>query len=120
MSISYSENDDTKVAKIVVSGRITRADYDEAVVPLQAFIDRHGTVKLIEVIESFDGFEPSMLWPGIKFDFKNIRHFSHVAVVSDIGWIGPLSKAAGALLTTQLRTFDLAELDAAEAWLASA
>jgi hypothetical protein len=38
-------------------------------------------------------------------------------VVSDIGWFSPLTKAAGAFMSTKLRTFDLAEEDAARDWL---
>lgn len=120
MTIQYSENPETKTVEITVADKITHEDYDAVVERMQAFIDTHGTVKLIEVIETFKGFDPSVIWPGIKFDIKNLRHISHVAVVSDIGWIGPLSKAAGAVLTTKLRTFDIAELDAARDWIAKA
>jgi SpoIIAA-like len=81
--------------------------------------DWHGTIKMIEVVESFDGFDPSVIWPGIKFDFKNIRNISHVAVVSDIGWLSPLAKAAGALLSTKLRAFSISELDDAREWIKS-
>lgn len=120
MTVAYTENDTTRVAEITVSGRITQLDYEAATTPLQAFIDRHGTIKLIEILESFDGFEGSVIWQGIKFDVKNLSHISHVAVVSDIGWVEPLSKAAGAFMSTQLRTFDLGEVAAARAWLTSA
>ncbi len=118
MTISYTECDTSNVAEIVVSGRITWADYEQIVARMQAFIDRNGTVKLVEIVESFSGFDPSVIVPGIKFDWKNIEHISHVAVVTDIGWIAPLSKAAGALVSTKLRTFDLEHLEEARAWIA--
>jgi hypothetical protein len=117
MSIGYTEDPRSGTVELTVNGRVTRDDYDSVVDRLQQFIDAHGTIRLIEVIETFEGFDPSVLLPGLKFDMKNIRHISHVAVVSDIGWIGPLSKAAGALLTTRLRTFNLAELPEARAWI---
>jgi len=53
----------------------------------------------------------------MKFDMKNIRHISHCAVVSDVGWFSPMSKAAGAFMSTKLRTFNMDEIDAARAWL---
>jgi hypothetical protein len=120
MTISYHEDDATRTAEIVVSGRITAEDYDKAITPMQSFIDRHKTVKLIEVIESFQGFDPWIIWDGIKFDMRNIPHISHVAVVSDIGWIGPMSKAAGALISTKLRIFELSQLDEAREWIKTA
>ncbi len=120
MAITYHEDDDSRVVEFTVSGKVTRADYDTVIGPMQAFIDRHGNVKMVEVIESFEGFEASVLWPGIKFDIQNLRHISHVAVVSDIGWISPISKAAGALLSTRLRTFNINELDKARDWIKAA
>lgn len=120
MTVSYAEDPDAKIVELTVSGRITREDYDAVIDRLQAFIDAHGTIRLIETVESMDGFDPSVIWPGIKFDFRNIRHISHVAVVSDIGWIGPASKAAGALISTKLRTFGLDELAEARDWIRTA
>lgn len=117
MPIAYAEDPDHGIVELRVSGRVSRQDYDSVAEPLQRFIDTHGTIRLMEVIESFEGFDPATLLPGLRFDMKNIRHVSHAAVVSDIGWIGPLSKAAGALISTRLRTFDLAQEEAARAWL---
>jgi hypothetical protein len=119
MTLSYEEHAEDKIVEIRLDGRVTREDYDACVGRMQTFIDTHGTVKLVEIIDRFSGFDPSTIWEGIKFDFRNIRHISHVAVVSDIGWISPMSKAAGALISTQLRTFDMAHLDDARAWVRS-
>ena len=92
MTIEYREDDATRTAEVLVRGKITMEDYTAAVEPMQAFIDRHGTVKFIEVIESFSGFDPAVLWPGIKFDWRNISQISHVAVVSDLGLGGTTLK----------------------------
>ena len=120
MTLSYTECDTSHVAEIVVSDRITWDDYKHAVDKMQAFIDRNGTVKLVEIVESFSGFDPAVILPGLKFDWQNVQHISHVAVVTDIGWMGPMSKAAGALISTKLRTFDLEHLEEARAWIAAA
>ena len=120
MTIICKEHDDTRTLEIVASGHFGREEYDRAIEQTQAFIDRHGTIKIIEVVESFEGFDPSVIWPGIKFDFRNIRNISHVAVVSDIGWLSPLAKAAGAFLSTKLRTFGMDQLDEAREWIANA
>ena len=119
MGLIYEEDDATKTAMITVSGKIERADYDAVIEPMQAFINKHGTVNFIEVLESFSGFDPSVIWPGIKFDFANLKNIRRVAVVSDIGWISPLTKAAGYFMSTKLRMFDMSELDEARDWVRS-
>ena len=119
-AMTYTEYPDDAIIEIRLDGRVTREDYDAVIDKVQDFIDAHGTIKLIEIIDSFKGFDPSALWAGLKFDIRNVRHVSHVAVVSDIGWMGPAAKAAGAVITSDVRTFDLDELDDAWAWLRDA
>ena len=117
MNLSYTEWPGAPVVELVVKGRVTREDYEAIVEPLQAFIDCHGTVRVIEVIEDLDGFDAGVLLPGIRFDLKNMRNVSHVAVVSDIGWLSPVSRAAGALTPITVRSFPLAQMHEARKWI---
>lgn len=117
MTVSYSIDHDAQLIEFRVSGYITKEDYTALLDPMQAFIDRHGRVKMIEIVESFEGFDPAVLLPGIKFDLKNISHISHVAVVSDIGWISPFVKMAGMVISTKLRFFEMDDLDEARSWV---
>jgi len=119
MTLRYIEYPADRLVELTVQGRVTRDDYDQIVDRIQAFIDLHGKIKVIEVIESFSGFDPAILLPGIRFDIRNIRHVSHVAVVSDIGWFSPVVKAAGALVSTKMRLFHLDELNEARNWIRS-
>ncbi|KPU84990.1 hypothetical protein JI58_00315 [Marinosulfonomonas sp. PRT-SC04] len=115
MTLLYKEYPDLKTIEIHVDGKVSQAEFDTAITGMDAFIQTHGTVKFLETIVSFKvGMDVSMFWEGLKFDMKNI---SHCAVVSDIGWISPMSKAAGAFMSTKLRTFNMGEIDAARAWL---
>lgn len=120
MATSYRMIPETKTFEFTVSGKVTTADFDALAGPMEDFVEEHGTIKLLEIIEDFHGFDPTMLWKGMKFDLKILPHISHCAVVSDMGWLSPLTKAAGAFMATKLRTFDLADLDSARAWLAEA
>lgn len=117
MPLTYREDDANKLIELDVRGKITKEDYDAIVPKVKAFIDKHGTIRMLEVVEDFEGFETSVLWPGIKFDIQHLKYISLVAVVSDTGWIGALAKAAGSFMSTKLRTFELDHLDDARAWL---
>lgn len=120
MTIHYSDHDATKIAEMTVSGRITKADYDAITGPLSDFAERHGTIRFLEIVRDFGGFDPSVLVPGIRYDFRMMPHISHVAVVSDLGWISPVVKAAGAVMPFRMRVYDLGEEAAAREWLKTA
>jgi len=118
MTLSYIEHPDTKTIEIHVDGKVTREEFDTVIADMGQFIQNYGEIKLLESIATFKvGMDMHMLWEGMKFDLKNIHHISHCAVVSDIGWISPMSKAAGAFMSTKLRTFNMDEIDAARVWL---
>ena len=120
MAITYTTDPDTAVIEFTVSEHISKEDYETVIEPMQDFIDTHGTVRMIEIVESFPSFDPAILLPGIRFDIRNIRHISHVAVVSDIGWFSPVVRAAGALISSQMRTFPMEALDEARDWVRTA
>jgi len=117
LPVTYTEIPDKHRVEFTISGHLSKEDYDAVIAPLQAFIDRHGTIQIIEIVESFGGFDPSVLLPGLKFDLQNIQHVSHAALVTDVGWMGPIAMATSRLVPTKMRTFALAEIDAARAWL---
>lgn len=117
MTTTYKEIPEQKTAEIIVDGKVTKEDFDQITGQLHKFIETHGKIKFLEVIKNFKGFDPSVIWDGIKFDMQHLRFISHCAVVSDIGWISPISRAAGAFMSTKLRTFSLDQLNEARQWI---
>lgn len=122
MSVTMKLDPLAKLAELRVNGAVTREDFDRIAPQFEAFVSDCGTIRLIEVIEEFGlrDMDLGMIWDGMKLDLRVIPHISHCAVVGDIGWLSPLSKAAGALISTKLRTFPMAQEAEARAWLASA
>ncbi len=115
--LEYKVNDEKNIVEIIVEGKITQEDFDNCIKPIEEMIERSGKIKVLEEIREFPGFDPSVLWKGIKFDFKHLNDVSHIAVISDKGWVGPLSKAAGAFISCKIRVFKLNERDEARKWL---
>lgn len=116
MACSYSEHKTAPVAEIRVSGHVTQHDMDELLPKLEGFIGRHGTVRLVEVIESFEGADPTTFFDGMKFDVMHLQDVTHVAVVSDIPWIGFISRAASMVMPVIVRTFAMDQLAEARKW----
>jgi len=115
--IEYYENDITNIVEISVDGKITKEGYMECIEPMIKFIERNGKVKILEEIKSCDGFEMSVLWEGIKFDFNHLKDFSHCAIVTDTGWIGVMARVANLIPSCEVRLFPLSEKEEARKWL---
>ena len=57
MTIDYHEDDATKVVEFHVKGHISREVYEPLVHKLQDFIDRNGTVRMIDAHHALDKLE---------------------------------------------------------------
>ena len=120
MPVNCTEDPATRTLELTVSGHISRADFDALAPRIEAFAEAHGPIRVIEVIDSLKGFDPSLIWEGIKLDFRIIPKISHCAVVGDAPWLGPVARASAAVLPMTLRAFPRSGLQAARDWIATA
>ncbi len=120
MACIYTEHPTEPVAEIRVLGRVTQHDMDEILPKITSFIERHGKIRLVEVIEKLEGFDASTILDGIRFDYNHLRDITHAAVVTDVGWIGVFTRAASLVMPVSLRVFALSEIDEARNWAAKA
>ena len=120
MACIYTEHATQPVVEIRVVGHVTQHDMDEILPKLEAFIRRHGTIRIVEVIETFEGFDPTTVLDGLKFDLNHLTDVTHAAVVSDIGWIGVMTRAASMVMPVTIRVFTMDELDEAREWARTA
>ncbi len=120
MACIYTEDSTAPMVEIRVVGRVTQHDMDEILPKLEAAIAMHGTIRLVEVLESFQGFDPTTILDGIKFDLNHLTDVTHAAVVSDIPWIGMMTRAASMVLPVSVRVFGMDQLDEARDWARNA
>src|SRR3546814_19506211 len=80
-------------------------------------IERHGTVKLLEVLKNIGWVDPSIWWKDTIWGLTRIRDFGRCAVVTDKGWVGPFARAIGALMPAEVRVFPLDSIKEARTWL---
>lgn len=110
---------ESNIVELLVDGKISNAELEDALTSLGAAIERYGKVRVLEHILSFKGMSLGSVWKELKFDFGHIRDISHAAVVSDVTWIGALTKTFSPLVKTEVRCFTEDEMDEARAWLRS-
>jgi hypothetical protein len=115
--LSYTVDDDTGVIDFTIDGEITRADYDALIPVLDGQIAKHGKLRVVETVRKLGPVDWSLWWRDVKWVVDHRDKMARVAVVTDHGWIGPITRAAAALFSGEMRVFPESEGEAARAWV---
>jgi SpoIIAA-like len=109
----------------VISGRLTSGDYQEVLLPpVRETIARGEQIRMLAVIEDFQGLEPGALLGDLKaaarLGLGQRSLASYFAVVSDAEWVRRGISLFGWLVPGEIRVFATAQRTDAETWLATA
>jgi SpoIIAA-like len=115
--LSYKEYDNAQAVEIVLKGRVSSDQFDAVASKLEAFIDRHGHVRLLEIIKDFDGMDASAFWHDIKFSLRHLKDFSRVAIVVNPDTHHLWSSLVAPFMSCEVEHFAPGEEDAARDWL---
>lgn len=102
-----------------VSGTVTGADYQTVLVPaIESFVATHDRVRALVVLgPDFQGFEGGAMWDDAKLGLRKVG-WERLAVVTDHGHIRSLINTFKFMIPGDVKTFELAQLDDAKAWVA--
>ncbi|MBE9126630.1 MULTISPECIES: STAS/SEC14 domain-containing protein [unclassified Coleofasciculus] len=118
--IEYRNNSNNNIVELTVEGKITEADFDRVVAQIKADIEKHGKLRLLEEIRSFEGIDPITLWKDAQFGLNHVGDFTHAAVVADAEWVRTISAAADNILSAKVKAFERSQLEEARTWLLTA
>ncbi len=108
-----------------ISGRLTRADYEEILLPaVQDRIANGEPIRILAVIHDFHGLEPGTLPQDLmavtKLGSRQRVITPRFAVVSDTDWVRRAIALFGRLVPGEIRVFTTIQRADAETWLATA
>jgi hypothetical protein len=115
--LAYKEMDNLAAVEIDISGRVSADEFDRTAKKLEAFIQRHGRVRVLEVIHDFEGMDAKALWHDLKFSLRHVNHFSRVAIVSEERFLSVWSAIAEPFIDCQVEYFPPDQVEAARDWL---
>lgn len=119
-AIEYKNNCDRNIVEICVNGKINEADLERVISLLKEDLQKHGKLRILEEIRSFEGIDPVALWPDIQFSLSHVNAFTHAAVVADAKWMRTFAEALdNILMPAKVKAFELTQIDEARVWLAS-
>jgi SpoIIAA-like len=105
------------VLGVEVSGKLTRADYEELIPSWEKMIARQGALRMLFIMKDFGGWEPGAAWEDFEFDLKYARQIDRIAMVGEKKWQEWLSKLGALFVKADVKYFDAAELSEAERWI---
>src|SRR4029453_2636925 len=79
---------------------------------LEAFIERHGQIRVLEVIKDFEGMDAGAFWHDVKFSLRIFKIFSRIPVVHNL-W----SSLVAPFMRCDVEHFSPGEMEAARDWL---
>jgi hypothetical protein len=105
------------VMRVDASGRLTQSDYDQLIPNWEAFIARHGRVRLLFVMHDFHGWDPHAAWDDFRFGIEHQKSVERIAMVGEKKWQQWMTKIASWFVRADVRYFDASQEDQAERWI---
>lgn len=115
--LSYTEHDNAQAVEISLSGRVSTAEFDRVAEKLEAFIARHGQVRVLEQIKDFEGMDAAALWHDVKFSFRHLKDFSRIAVVANPDIHNLWSNLVSPFMQCEVEHFAPDQIEEARDWL---
>jgi len=112
-------DDDGAVIRMRFSGVVTRLDMDHSDSSIRDAIERHGTIKVLVILDDFRGWQSGVDWGDISFAQAHDEQIAKIAVVGDAAWKDEvLTFLVAPLRATPIEYFERSHIDAANRWLA--
>jgi SpoIIAA-like len=107
------------VVAAVASGRVTRQDYDDTLIPAieEAFERRDRVRCYYELGHEFAGMDAGAAWEDFRVGFGHLAGWERVAVVTDVDWIRLAIRAFRFLVRGEIRIFPMSEAAEARRWI---
>jgi hypothetical protein len=115
--LSYKEHDNAQAVEIVIAGRVSTEQFDALAGRLEAFIKRHGRVRVLEIVRDFEVMDATAFWHDIKFSLRHLKDFSRMAIVVNPDTHHLWSNLVAPFMACQVEHFPPGDEDAARDWL---
>jgi len=117
ISIQLDEESGLKIFVVHVSGKLTKADYEDFVPGFERLVQQHGKLRVLFDMTGFHGWEAGALWEDIKFDFKHFGDIERLAMIGETKWEQGMAAFCKPFTKATIRYFDHGDEAGARKWL---
>lgn len=100
-----------------VSGKLTKADYEQFVPEFERLVQQHGPLRVLFDMTGFHGWEAGALWEDIKFGMNHFADIERIAMVGETKWEHGMATFCKPFTKATIQYFDHAQSTEARAWL---
>lgn len=115
--LTVTMDKDAGYLELTIDGPIDATSYTKAVEAVDELLTRHKKIDVVQVVRDFGWIDPSVWWKDLTFHMTHRDFIRHAAIVSDKDWIESVSNFLAPLYPAAVKTFKLAELEAARKWV---
>jgi len=117
--IKFIEGLPDNVIAVEAVGKVEADDYKNVLDPaITKAIEAHHKLRFLYVIgEAYDGYTTGAMWQDTKVGLGDRKAWERIAVVSDHRALVDGIKVFAWMVSGEVRTYPLAELDDAKVWL---
>jgi hypothetical protein len=116
MSVALHHEVDGKVLNVRVSGKLTKADYEQFVPEFEKAISEHGKIRVLFEMVDFHGWSAAALWEDVKL-LKHFGDVERIAMVGDKAWQKGMSIFCKPFTKAEVRYFEHPDIDRAREWV---
>ncbi len=102
--------------ELTVDGAVDKEGYQAAVDAVDLLLQSHAQLNVVEVVRNIGWIEPEVWWKDLLFHLAHRNFIHRAAVVSDSGWVGPVTRIFAPFYPAAIRTFGLDQLEHARQW----
>jgi hypothetical protein len=102
-----------------LNGKLGAADYRDIIIPAIERAAAGGKIRVVIVIDDFDGLSGGALWEDLKLAAEHLRSLQRTAIVTDLEWMGHFISLFGWMVHGDVRRFPSADRADAIAWVAA-
>jgi hypothetical protein len=117
MPVEIREQADGNVLEVVISGKLTKSDYQHFVPAVEGMISLGGKVRMLVEMHDFHGWDAGALWEDIKFDMKHFSDIERLALVGETKWEKGMAVFCKPFTSAKIKYFEHGHEADARAWL---
>ncbi len=119
MSVQLNEDATQHLIEVMVTGKLTGADYDKFAPEMEHFIQQHGKIRMLMDMHDFHGWNGRSLLNDLQFGAKHRHDIQRLALVGEKPWQNWSSKFCQIFTDAEVRFFDRRHAGEAQAWVKS-